>query len=172
MRFISSDQIAAQLRFKNTVQNQYRRLKLNTGETIRGRQFFEIGEQGGVLIETKPLQNAQCRIENKPETTVRYRCVGIAVNRNRPVELADSAVEIPEDAYAGKALAQALLALAAGVYRYAKEAGALVVKTLAMSINGLDGLSGGIVACVPDKGHDDLLPRDRIEHETRIARGS
>ena len=73
MHFISSDQVTAQLRFKNTVQNQYRRLNLNTVETIRGWQFFEIGEKGGMLIETKPLQNAQCRIENKPETTVRYR---------------------------------------------------------------------------------------------------
>ena len=43
--------------------------------------------------------------------------------------------------------------------RYAKEAGALVVKTLPMSINGLDGLSRGIVACVPIK-HDHVLPRD------------
>src|SRR5262245_17093560 len=106
------DELPAQLRLQDVGQNEYRRGNLEAGEPFRPRQAPDEVEHGLVLVvgraEREHREDMQRRVDHHPEATEWRRCAGgRALRRPGAIEARHALVEIPEEADARQAVADA-----------------------------------------------------------------
>ena len=175
---VEADQVPAEFRLEHVGQEQHRRLQLEAGEPIRRRQLLDEREHGrmvaAIRFEREGRHHPHGRVENEPEAPGRDRPPRSAwYPRDRAIEPAHGAIEVPEEPHARHRVAHAVLGFVARIDAHAEEARALVVEMMTVLERGLDRLAARRIAGRHEEAEHDVAPGRGVEaHSSDCCRSA